>query len=167
MIVVVVPALATVKALSESDGRTDVFEYLLTKIIAQHLWESMNPQQVRLSGKKSLQQVINKAHDVIAVLAMHGNASASGIESAYKAGSNQLGSAETASMPEIEDWSEALDTALPALDQLKPTGKENLVKALIATVMADNKIAVTEMELLRVVCSIIHVPLPMITGGET
>ena len=41
-----------------------------------------------------------------------------------------------------------------------------VVKALIATVMADNKIAVSEMELLRVVCSVIHVPLPMITGGE-
>jgi len=159
--------LATVKALSESDGRTDVFEYLMAKIIAQHLWESMNPQRVRLSGKKSLKQVIDAARDVIAVLAVHGNESAAGAESAYQAGSNQLGSADAVSMPQIEDWSEALDKALPALDQLKPADKENLVKALIATVMADNKIAVTEMELLRVVCSVIHVPLPMMTGGET
>jgi Mlc titration factor MtfA (ptsG expression regulator) len=70
-------------------------------------------------------------------------------------------------MPAIEDWCEVMDQALPALDQLKPADKQRLVKALIATVMADNKIAVTEMELLRVVCSVIHVPLPMITGGET
>ena len=55
---------------------------------------------------------------------------------------------------------------MPALDQLKPADKEILVKALIATVMADDRVAVTEMELLRVVCSVIHVPLPMITGGE-
>ena len=70
-------------------------------------------------------------------------------------------------MPVIEDWSELLDDALPALDQLKPADKEKLVKALIATVMADDKVAVSEMELLRVVCSVIHVPLPMITGGES
>ena len=69
-------------------------------------------------------------------------------------------------MQVFEDWSETLDSALPALDRLKPSEKEILVKALIATVMSDNRIAVAEMELLRVVCALIHVPLPMITGGE-
>ena len=158
--------LATVEALSQADGQTDVFEYLMAKIIAQHLWESVNPQRVRLSGKKSLQQVIEKARAVIAVLAVHGNENAAAAEDAYQAGSALLGDAVTAAMPVIDDWSELLDDALPALDQLKPADKENLVKALIATVMADDRVAVTEMELLRVVCSVIHVPLPMITGGE-
>ncbi|MDH4021455.1 MAG: M48 family metallopeptidase, partial [Xanthomonadales bacterium] len=65
--------LATVEALSQADGQTDVFEYLMAKIISQHLWESINPQRVRLSGKKSLQQAIEKARAVIAVLAVHGN----------------------------------------------------------------------------------------------
>jgi len=159
--------LATVTALSEADGQTDVFEYLMAKIIAQHLWESMNPQRVRLSGKKSLKQLTGKALDVIAVLALHGHDRTAGVELAYRAGSALLGSETTSPMPRIEDWSETLDDALPALDQLKPADKEKLVNALVATVMADNKIAVSEMELLRVVCSIIHVPLPMITGGET
>ena len=158
--------LATVEALSQADGQTDVFEYLMAKIIAQHLWESVNPQRVRLSGKKSLQQVIEKARAVIAVLAVHGNENAAGAEDAYQAGSALLGDAVTAAMPVMDDWSELLDDALPALDKLKPADKEILVKALIATVMADDRVAVTEMELLRVVCSVIHVPLPMITGGE-
>ena len=158
--------LATVEALSQADGQTDVFEYLMAKIIAQHLWESVNPQRVRLSGKKSLQQIIEKARAVIAVLAVHGNENAAGAEDAYQAGSALLGDAVTAAMPVMDDWTELLDDALPALDKLKPADKEILVKALIATVMADDRVAVTEMELLRVVCSVIHVPLPMITGGE-
>ena len=158
--------LATVNSLNEADGKTDVFEYLMAKIITQHLWESVNPQQVRLSGKRALGQVLDKALDVIAVLASHGNDATVDIESAYQAGSKLLNSAATASMPVIKDWAETLDDALPALDQLKPVDKEKLVKSLIATVMADKKIAVAEMELLRVVCSVIHVPLPMITGGE-
>ena len=103
---------------------------------------------------------------MIAVLAMHGNESTSAIESAYRAGSTLLGVDVKTPIPVIGDWCESLDDALPPLDQLKPADKEQLVKALIATVMDDNKIAVTEMELLRVVCSVIHVPLPMITGGE-
>ncbi len=158
--------LSTVKDLNEADGHIDVFEYLLAKIIAQHVWESTNPQKVRLSGKKSLQQVQDKAIDVIAVLAQHGQESAEGIQSAYDAGVNVLAMGSSAAMPPVEDWSQALDGALPALDRLKPADKEKLVKALISTVMADNRIAVAEMELLRVVCALIHVPLPMITGGE-
>lgn len=158
--------LTTVTALNGADGQTDVFEYLMAKIVSQHLWESMNPQKVRLSGKKSLNKVTDKALDVIAVLASHGHDSSAEVQSAYQAGSDVLGADATVPMPITEDWADTLDKALPELDQLKPAGKEKLVKALIATVMADNKIAVSEMELLRVVCSVIHVPLPMITGGE-
>ena len=138
----------------------------MARIIAQHLWESVNPQRVRLSGNKSLAQVTDKALAVIAVLAMHGNESTPAIETAYRAGSTLLGADVKATVPVIGDWCELLDDALPLLDQLKPADKGKLVKALIATVMDDDKIAVTEMELLRVVCSVIHVPLPMITGGE-
>jgi len=159
--------LATVTALSEADGEIDVFEYLMAKIIAQHLWESMNPQRVRLSGKKSLKQLSDKALGVVAVLALHGHDRTADVELAYRAGSALLGSETTAPMPRIEDWSKTLDDALPALDQLKPADKEKLVKAMTTTVMADNKVGVVELELLRVVCSVIHVPLPMITGGET
>jgi len=158
--------LSTIKELNEADGHIDVFEYLLAKIIAQHVWESVNPQKVRMSGKKSLQKVQDKALDVIAVLAQHGHENEAGIESAYKAGVTTLSADLSVAMPAFEDWSDALDSALPALDELKPADKEKLVRALISTVMADNRIAVAEMELLRVICALIHVPLPMITGGE-
>jgi hypothetical protein len=153
--------------MSEADGQTDVFEYLMAKLIEQHLWESMNPQRVRLSGKKSLKPLTAKAQDVIAILALHGSASGEDAETAFQAGNRLLETETEVSMPQIEDWDGSLDKALPALDLLKPADKQKLVNALIATVMADNRIAVAEMELLRVVCSVIHVPLPMITGGET
>jgi hypothetical protein len=158
--------LSTIKELNEADGHIDVFEYLLAKIIAQHVWESINPQKVRMSGKKSLKQVQDKALSVIAVLAQHGHETPAGVQAAYEAGVGALSTKGTVAMQVFEDWSQALDSALPALDQLKPGDKEILVKALIATVMSDDRIAVAEMELLRVVCALIHVPLPMITGGE-
>jgi len=158
--------LATVKLLSEADGQTDVFEYLMAKIIAQHLWESVNPQQVKLSGKNALGRVTPEALEVIAVLATHGNDSDRAIESAYRAGNGVLDAGPVISMPTVEDWKEVMDRTLPLLDQLKPADKEKLVKAMIATVMADDKVVVTELELLRVICSVIHVPLPIVTGGE-
>jgi len=159
--------LTTVKQLSEADGETDVFEYLMAKIISQHLWESVNPQRVKLSGKKSLSQVIDKAQQVVAVLAVYGNDDKLVAQSAFLAGNRILGADGTDARSAVDDWSEVLDEALPVLDRLKPADKGKLVKALIATVMADDKVAVAEMELLRVVCAVIHVPLPIITGGET
>lgn len=163
----VTKVLNTVQALSSADGETDIFEYLMAQIISQHLWESMNPHSVKLSGRKNLKQVIDKALSVIAIVATHGHQDAAGVTTAYQSGIEPLGVDKSTPIPVVDDWNEILDTALPALDQLKPADKEKLVKALIATVMADNRIAVSEMELLRVVCSVIHVPLPMITGGDS
>ena len=159
--------LTTVKALSDVDGKTDVFEYLMAEIIDQHLWESSNPQSVRLSGKKTLKQHTGMALDVIAILALNGQQDTGRVEKAYRAGADLLTADAASAMPGIEDWCDTLDKALPALDQLRPADKGKLVNALIATTMADNKVAVEEMELLRVICSVIHVPLPMISGGET
>ncbi len=159
--------LATINDLNEADGHIDVFEYMLAKIIAQHVWESMNPRKVRMAGKKSLQQVLEKALDVVAVLAQHGNENATNAEIAFNAGRKALGIDSSIGMPRLLDWGETLDSALAILDQLKPRYKEELVKALIAAVMADNRVVVEEMELLRVICTLIHVPLPIISGGET
>lgn len=92
-----------------------------------------------MSGKKSLQQVLGKAIEVIAVLAQHGHESIEGVHSAFEAGAKALGATKSVAMPKFADWSQALDSALPDLDRLKPSGKQTLI----------------------------HVPLPMISADET
>ena len=163
----VLKVLDTVKALSEADGRIDVFEYLVAKIISQHLWEAKNPQHVKMYGKRSLSRLHNEALGVIAVLASKGNQGEDAIVSAFQAGSDVLGIKAGTEAPPIDAWAALLDKALPALDKLKPADKEIFVNAMIATVMSDDRVTVSELELLRVVCSLIHVPLPMLTGGES
>ncbi|MCW8926155.1 MAG: M48 family metallopeptidase [Xanthomonadales bacterium] len=158
--------LGVVKDLSRIDGQVDMFEYLMAGIIGQHLWESANPHSVRLAGKKSLQQVQAEAQQVIALLAVNGQRESAEIQHAYQAGMKTLGMVESLEMPDTEDWAGMLDRALPLLDQLKPADKQKLVNALIATVMADNRLAVAEMELLRIICLVIHVPLPMLSRGK-
>lgn len=156
--------LGVVKALSEIDGQIDLFEYLLAANIAQHLWESSNPHSVRLAGKKSLPQVQAEAQQVIALLAVNGQREPVEIQRAYQAGMETLAAGQSSGIPDTNDWTGILDRALPVLDQLKPADKKKLVNALIVTVMADKRLAVAEMELLRVICLVIHVPLPMISG---
>ena len=62
------------------------------------------------------------------------------------------------------DWAAALDAALPRLDKLKAKEKETLVEAMLAVVLHDQELKTTELELLRVVCELIHVPLPILAS---
>jgi hypothetical protein len=156
--------LETVKALTEADGRTDVFEFLLARVISQHLWESYNPDRVRLAGSKSLSTCRQEAMQVMAVLARHGHEENAAAETAFRAGCATLGFDSEATMPATADWSKLLDTALSTLDRLKPAEKSRLVNALATVVLHDQRMVAAELELLRAACDLIHVPLPLIAS---
>ena len=156
--------LDTVEALSHVDGRIDVFEYLLARIIGQHLGETYSPHAVRVSGSKSLRSCHTEAVQVIAVLAGHGHEDADAAQSAFMAGLEVLGVDTKTTMPRMDNWTATLDRALPKLDRLKSVEKEKLVRALITVVLHDGLLAPAELELLRVTCDLIHVPLPMLSA---
>jgi Zn-dependent protease with chaperone function len=156
--------LDTVKALVEADGRIDVFEYLLARVITMHLWESQNPNQVKIAGNKTLKPLEQEARRVLHVLAQHGNPDQASASSAYLAGMAELGLDADDRLPGEKDWVEALDEALPRLDRLKPGEKEKLVGAMLSVALHDEQLAPSELELLRVICDLIHVPLPLLTA---
>ena len=70
-------------------------------------------------------------------------------------------------MPDTKDWINSLDKALAKLDKLKLADKEILVKSLIETVTADGNLVAEELELLRAVCAMLHVPVPIIPAGAS
>jgi len=158
--------LETVKALTGADGRVDVFEFLLARVISQHLWESYNPHRVKLAGSKNLTACRQEAQRVMAVLARHGQEGEAAALAAFRAGCEALGFEAGASLPATDDWAEALDSALPLLDRLKPAEKARLVDALAAVVLHDGRMLPPELELLRVTCDLIHVPLPLLASAQ-
>lgn len=158
--------LDTVKKLIEADGRTEVFEYLLARSLTTHLWSSQNPSRVRMAGNATLDSAAAEAGALLAILARHGNEGDTAARTAYAAGVDVLGSSLDAPMPDATDWVTELDRALPVLDRLKPDEKERLVRAMAAVVMQDGNMAPAELELLRVVCDLIHVPLPLLTESR-
>jgi len=158
--------LDTVKALTGADGRVDVFEFLLARVISQHLWESYNPDRVRLAGNKTLSACREDAARVMAVLARHGQQGEEGALAAFRVGWSSLGFDDGAALPDTDDWAAALDSALPVLDRLKPSEKARLVDALAAVVSHDGRMLPIELELLRVTCDLIHVPLPLLVSTQ-
>jgi division protein CdvB (Snf7/Vps24/ESCRT-III family) len=57
-------------------------------------------------------------------------------------------------------WPPKLDAALSRLDRLRPEAKEQLVAALVTAISHDGRMTVPESELLRVICAVLHCPLP-------
>ena len=157
--------LDTVEALSHIDGKIDVFEYLLARIIDQHLMETYKPHAVKISGNQSLRPLRAEALQLAAVLAGHGDAGSDAAQSAFKAGLEVLGVDSSTVMPGMDNWPAMLDQALPKLDRLKSGEKEKLVRALITVVLHDGRLVPAELELLRVICDLIHVPLPMLVSS--
>ncbi len=158
--------LDTVEVLIQADGRIDVFEYLLAKIIGQHLQEIYRPHTVKVSGNKSLRSCHAEALQVLAVLAERGTEGQDAAQTAFTAGLKALGVENGASVPRPESWMATFDQALPKLDKLKSAEKEKLVRALITVVLHDGRLVPAELELLRVICDLIHVPLPILSGAN-
>ncbi len=156
--------LKAVKAMAEADRRIDPFEFLLARSIAQQLWETWNPDRVRLSGDRKLADALGPAAAVLAVLARHGHRDEASVLAAWRAGWRELGAGE-ASMPAAGDWVAELDAALPELDRLRAADKETLLRGMIETVLHDGALEPAELELLRAVSALIHVPLPLLTAG--
>jgi Zn-dependent protease with chaperone function/uncharacterized tellurite resistance protein B-like protein len=158
--------LETVDELVKADGRIDVFEYLLARSLSMHLRESQSPHRVRMAGNATLGDRKNDAKAVLSVLGRHGNLEHAQADAAFQSGMKALFETERFDLSESEDWVAELDRSLPELDRLNPSEKEKLVRAMSAVVMHDGKMAPEELELLRVVCDLIHVPLPLLTESR-
>ena len=53
-----------------------------------------------------------------------------------------------------------LDEIWAPLDALDPLAKQALVEAITAAISHDGRVSVTEAELLRTICGVLHCPLP-------
>ena len=156
--------LKTAEAMIAADGRTDVFEYLLSRLVRQYIEEAARPQAVKWSGKLKIEKNAELVASLLTVLARHGNDRAESALAAYRAGMDSLGL--DVDMPRVNDWVEAMDQSLAKLDELRPEDKQRLVKALITVVTHDGDLRPTELELLRVSCDLVHVPMPMLTASR-
>ncbi|MCC6593581.1 MAG: M48 family metalloprotease, partial [Xanthomonadales bacterium] len=152
-----------IEALIRRDGRVDVFEFVLATLLRQQLDEALQPGAAK-PGSTKLPAVRAHALVLLATLARHGHAEHEHARRAYAAGAQLLFPGEAAGYAPPEDWIGALDQAMPALDALLPAGKETLVLALATTAGHDGQIAISEAELLRLTCTLLHCPLPPILG---
>ena len=162
-----VELMRLIEALVKADGRIDVFEYALARLANRQILDALHPERVRPDGRKKLIAMADKAADLLAIVAWHGHPDQpEAVEGALDAALEKAGLDRPEEIPGLEGWPGRLDEALDRLDRLKPREKEKLVNALACCVLHDGQVIPEEMDLMRVVCGLLHVPIPLLDSRE-
>lgn len=162
--------LKTIERLSMADNKIDSFEYLLSRLISKYLHESYVPNRSRLHGNKRLKSCVDELTLVVSAVAAHGQNSqtAQGLQEAqraFRAGMESAG-INHKNLSFSDDWHAKMDDALEKLDKLTPTDKRKVVIALARTALDDGDVVTAEHEMIRVICALINVPLPLLQTVE-
>ena len=151
--------LGAVFALIHADGRVTPFEYCLSRLLYRELHESVYPRPPR-AGRQTLARNAAAVQLLLAVLAEAGHDDPDRAATAFAAGAARV-------LPEHSPGYVApaggvleLEKVWGPLDALAPAEKALLVQGAVEVIGADGVLTVTELELLRTVCGLLHCPLP-------
>lgn len=150
----------SMSTLIHADGQIELFEYALSRLLRVQVLESLDPPRHRSSGRIALMRVRDQAHTLLAIVAQQGHGQFDGAQRAFNAGLARVSPGEHHAYQPPSDWIEALDSVLPALDELDSRSKSILLEGLAACVGNDGRLSLNELELLRVICGVLHCPIP-------
>ena len=150
--------------LIEIDGTIDLYEYCFYRVLHVHVQQAIEPSRRRAKGRHSRDEIQKAAINLLRLIADYGHDSREAADAAFAAGIAEFGdwAAADTSRPETGHRIETLDGSLDVLLGLYSSGKQTLLKAISAVVTHDAHLAVTEAELIRVVCATLDCPLPPI-----
>jgi Zn-dependent protease with chaperone function len=154
--------LDTLSALVRADGRVDLNEYCLSRLLRLQLLEARHPRQAPLDGLKKLPARRDSVALVCAVVATHGHTDEDAARRAWLRAMQACFPNEALvwQAPPVA-WQAPFEQALDELDELTPPAKELLIQGLVSAIRADDTITTAEAELLRVICASLHCPLPL------
>lgn len=152
--------LGLLDELAVADGTVSMFEYCVTRLVWSYLQDAADPYRRSKVGDGSLEQVRPTVTTLLATLAVASGSEQAVARQAYEEALHRLYPDAGPVEPREITWQEALDRGWAGLDGLAPNAKRALVEAMAAAVIADGTVTITEAEMLRAACGLIHVPLP-------
>jgi uncharacterized tellurite resistance protein B-like protein len=152
----------TLEWLIQSDGKIELFEFVLQKIVLRNLTPQFSKTRPPVVQYYSLKPLLPDCAVLLSALANVGSSDASEIQKAFDTGAPYLRAldGDLALLPSGQCGVNQVDTALNRLVQAAPQIKKNLIEACIHTVAADGVIQESEAELLRAVADTLDCPIP-------
>ena len=157
---------ALTEELLRADGQISVLDYAFSRLLRMQLGEVLAPRAAlrRPHPAPKLLSLSTEARVLFSVMALAGDDDLLQARAAYDAGMRRLLPMGVPDYAPPAPWIEPLDQALARLDQLAPLIKQQLVEALVLTVLQDQRVTLGEAELLRTVCAGLHCPLPALAA---
>jgi Zn-dependent protease with chaperone function len=159
----------TLEWLVASDGKIELFEFVLQKIVLRHLAAKFGRPPSQTVQFYTLKPLVPDCAVVLSALAQVSDGDAAKIQKAFAAGAPYLRAPAAVPLellPREHCGVDQLDTALNRLALAVPIIKKNLLEACARVVGADGVILEAEAELLRAVADTLDCPLPPLGVGE-
>ena len=155
--------LDIMRKLIESDGRVDLFEFMLERIVRRHLdlfFVKKQQSKVRYTQTRELEK---EASVLLSTLANFSSRDAEKIHHAYREGAREIELEIGGELPMADGRDcglQQIGAALEKYDTAAPMVKKTLLYACSRAVMADGKVVGDEAELLRAIADTIGCPIP-------
>jgi Zn-dependent protease with chaperone function/uncharacterized tellurite resistance protein B-like protein len=159
----------TLQWLIESDGKIELFEFVLQKIVLHHLTPQFSGTRPPVAQYYTIKPLVPDCVVVLSALANVGSNDAAEIEKAFATGAPYLRAPDDGDLkllPREQCGVDQIDAALNRLALAVPTIKKNLIEACVYTVGADGIITESEAELLRAVADTLDCPIPPFVQTE-
>jgi hypothetical protein len=159
----------TLQWLIESDGKVELFEFVLQKIILRHLDSRFNGPGKSVVQFYTIKPLVPDCAVVLSALANVSSDDATEISKAFETGAPYLRAPDDADlnlMPKENCGVKEIDAALNRLAQAVPIIKKNLIEACVHVVGADGVIKESEAELLRAISDTLDCPMPPFMPAE-
>jgi Zn-dependent protease with chaperone function len=153
----------TLNWLINSDGKVEVFEFVLQKIVLRHLDSRFHGATKPITQYYSVKPLAPDCSVVLSALAIAGSKDGNEIQKAFDAGAPYLRApqeSELGLLSSAQCGVQQLDDSLNRLVLAAPIIKKNLIEACVYVVGADGVILESEAELLRAVCDTLDCPMP-------
>jgi Zn-dependent protease with chaperone function len=150
-----------VSELIHADGVITAHEYCLSRLVYSELGASIQPPSQWRTGGGRLGGARDAVVTLLSVVAFAGNEDPQAAAHAFRAGLQRVLPGVTAAYQPPTDGVTVLETAWPALTTLSPADTQQLVAGVVSVINDDGVTTVTEMELLRTICGLLHCPLPL------
>jgi Zn-dependent protease with chaperone function len=160
----------TLQWLIESDGKIELFEFVLQKIVLRHLTLQFSGARPVVAQYYTLKPLVPDGAVVLSALANVGSSDAVEIQKAFETGAPYLRAPDGADLALLSGEQcgvDQIDAALNRLALAVPTIKKNLIEACVYTVGADGVMTESEAELLRAVADTLDCPIPPFVQTES
>jgi Zn-dependent protease with chaperone function/uncharacterized tellurite resistance protein B-like protein len=159
----------TLQWLIQSDGKVELFEFMLQKIVLRHLAPQFGGARPPVVQFYDIKPLVPDCRVVLSALAYVGGNNASDVGKAFAAGAPYLRTPDEvtlALLPLDQCRLNQIDPALNRLAQAVPQIKKNLLDACVQTIAADGVIQEKEAELLRAIADTLDCPMPPLGVSE-